>query len=63
MFGILRAWHIAGIRHDCRNNGSIYQSIGPDIFSYFYHLLSPSQGFPGGSAVKNLPAIQESQET
>ena len=43
--------------------GSIYQSIGPDIFSYFYHLLSPSQGFPGGSAVKNLPAIQESQET
>ena len=25
--------------------------------------ISTTVGFPGGSAVKNLPAVQESQET
>ena len=26
-------------------------------------ILLPATGFPGGSVVKNLPAVQETQET
>jgi len=31
-------------------------------YKVYYNLMSP-RGFPGGSVVKNLPAVQESQET
>ena len=36
-------------------------SDGPVSKIDIWYLVAPSEGFPGGSAVKNLPIMQETQ--
>ena len=44
VFGILRAWHIAGIRHDCRNN---WINLPINRSRHIFLLLPLTIPFPG----------------
>ena len=58
-----------GPTHPCLNAREGLWNIGRSCFEIYVIIyeqscgeLSPILGFPGGSAVKNLPAVQELQE-
>ena len=56
--GDLRSRHLAGVTYPSQQGNPPFLGLHP-----FFILIIATMGFPGGSAAKILPAMQEPQET
>ena len=56
--GDLRSRHLAGVTYPSQQGSPLFLGLRP-----FFILIIATMGFPGGSAAKILPAMQEPQET
>ena len=56
--GDLRSRHLAGVTYPSQQGNPPFLGLRP-----FFILIIATMGFPGGSAAKILPAMQEPQET